>query len=83
MLPFRIPHWDNLINGHEQTLKLLFGEFIPPLPFWHDDKGGGVGGVLRKRLAFNLSVRFTLISELRSFVVRVSPTCTYKCELYT
>jgi hypothetical protein len=83
ILPFRIPCWDNLINGHEQTLQLLFGEFISPLPFLHDDEGGGAGGVLRKRLAFNLSVTFTLISETQSFVARGSPTCTYKCELYT
>ena len=65
MLPFRIPHWDNLINGHEQTLQLFEGEFKSPPPFWHDDEGAGVGGVLWRRLAFNLSVKFTLISESR------------------
>ncbi len=59
MVPFRIPLLDNLIDCHEQTLQLLLGELKLPLPFLHDDKGGGVGGVLQKRLAFNLSVRFT------------------------
>jgi hypothetical protein len=36
-----------------------------------------------EEVGLNLSVKFTLISESRSFVARGSPTRTYKCELYT
>ncbi len=71
-LPFRILHWNNLIDGLEQTLQLLLAEFTPPLPFWHDDKGGSAGGVLWKRLGFNFRDRFTLISESWSSMPRGS-----------
>jgi hypothetical protein len=33
MLPFRILNWNNIIDGREQTLWLLLGEFKSPLPF--------------------------------------------------
>ena len=36
-----------------------------------------------EEVGLNLSVKFTLISESRSFVARGSPTRTYKCEFYT
>ena len=83
IFPFRIPHWDNLINGHEQTLQLFEGEFKSPFPFWHDDEGGGVERSAAEEVGLNLSVKFTLISESRSSVLRGPPTRTYKCELYT
>ncbi len=82
-LPFRIPDWDNLVDSHKKTLQLFLGEFKSPFSFRHDDKGEGAGGVLQKMLAFNLSVKSTLISESRSTVPRGPPTCTHKCEIYT
>ncbi len=46
-----------LINSVDQTLQLMDGEFKSPLSFWHDDKGGGMGRVLREKLAtWNLKI---------------------------
>ncbi len=46
-----------LINSIEQTLQLLDGEYKSPLSFWHDDEGGGMGRVLREKLAtWNLKI---------------------------